>query len=216
MLCLWCSSSWEIDKGNDPTHQGWDWNYWMWMETGSIQMQLYTSERRMVFSLLVLFSYGILRADLIIDQVLQQDYVSKRACVNWNQNYCSLLWYCLLQWSVNCIKACLNCLHGSMFLNKSMKSNISIHKLYQLPAQWKCCRMDFSFHTWQKVGPYDGEAPEHGWAEVNPLEPAQGRRNGFLDQAGTWGCTLQLYNWKKCTVWAVLSLCYLVKMLIFQ
>jgi hypothetical protein len=40
---------------------------------------------------------------------------------------------------------------------------------FHLPAHIEPCQIDFSFNLSQYVGWTDGEAPECGWANINPI-----------------------------------------------
>ena len=67
---------------------------------------------------------------------------------------------------------------------------------FHLPAHVIACRTQFSFNFTKGVGRMDGEAPERGWAEVNPLaastkEMGPGSRHDTLD------AHFGDYNWRK-------------------
>ncbi|KAF7346301.1 hypothetical protein MSAN_01857500 [Mycena sanguinolenta] len=57
---------------------------------------------------------------------------------------------------------------------------------FHLPAHIEMCNLKFSFHLTRDVGQTDGEAPERGWADANPLarstkEMGPGARRDALD-----------------------------------
>ncbi|KAJ7899122.1 hypothetical protein B0H14DRAFT_3124170 [Mycena olivaceomarginata] len=57
---------------------------------------------------------------------------------------------------------------------------------FHLPAHIEACNLKFSFHLTRDVGQTDGEAPERGWADANPLarstkEMGPGFRRDTLD-----------------------------------
>jgi hypothetical protein len=57
---------------------------------------------------------------------------------------------------------------------------------FHLPAHIEACNLKFSFHLTRYVGQTDGEAPERGWANANPLarstrEMGPGSRRDTLD-----------------------------------
>jgi hypothetical protein len=57
---------------------------------------------------------------------------------------------------------------------------------FHLPAHIEFCNLKFSFHLTPDVGQTDGEAPERGWADTNPLarstkEMGPGARRDALD-----------------------------------
>jgi hypothetical protein len=67
---------------------------------------------------------------------------------------------------------------------------------FHLPAHIADCNLLFSFNLTKGVGRTDGEAPERGWANINPLahstkEMGPGTRHDTIDNHfGDW-------NWKK-------------------
>ncbi|KAG1738676.1 uncharacterized protein EDB91DRAFT_1237718 [Suillus paluster] len=67
---------------------------------------------------------------------------------------------------------------------------------FHLPAHVLTCQTNFSFNFSKNVGRTDGEAPEHGWSNINPMasstkEMGPGSRRDVLDDHfGDW-------NWKK-------------------
>ncbi|KAG2341246.1 hypothetical protein BDR05DRAFT_977033 [Suillus weaverae] len=69
-------------------------------------------------------------------------------------------------------------------------------KMFYLPAHIAKCQAAFSFNWSHWVGHTDGEAPEHGWSNINPVasstkEMGLGCRHDTLDDHfGDW-------NWKK-------------------
>ena len=80
---------------------------------------------------------------------------------------------------------------------------------FHLPAHVEKCQTAFSFNLTQGVGRTDGEAPERGWSDINPLSsqtkqmgPAS-RRETIDDHFGDW-------NHKK-VIGLGLSVCYVLK-----
>ncbi|KAG2028955.1 hypothetical protein BDR03DRAFT_882220 [Suillus americanus] len=67
---------------------------------------------------------------------------------------------------------------------------------FHLPAHIACCQTRFSFNFIKGVGRTDGEAPERGWADINPLATSTcemgpgSRRDTIDDHFNDW-------NWKK-------------------
>lgn len=67
---------------------------------------------------------------------------------------------------------------------------------FHLPAHIEKCQTTFSFNFKRGIGRMDGEAPERGWANINPVasstkEMGPGARRDTLDDFfGDW-------NWKK-------------------
>jgi hypothetical protein len=69
---------------------------------------------------------------------------------------------------------------------------------FHLPAHILGCLTSFSFNLTKGVGHTDGEAPEHGWAEVNPLA-ASTKEMGPGSRQDTLDMHFGFYNWKKFT-----------------
>jgi Kyakuja-Dileera-Zisupton transposase len=67
---------------------------------------------------------------------------------------------------------------------------------FHLPAHITACRNTFSFNFTKGVGRTDGEAPERGWAEVNPLAPST-KEMGPGSRRDTLDAHFGDYNWRK-------------------
>ncbi|KAJ7836541.1 hypothetical protein B0H14DRAFT_2793727 [Mycena olivaceomarginata] len=58
---------------------------------------------------------------------------------------------------------------------------------FHLPAHIEACNLKFSFHLTRYVGQTDGEAPERGWANANPLaRSTRARRDTLDDHFNDW------------------------------
>jgi hypothetical protein len=84
---------------------------------------------------------------------------------------------------------------SSMQLNHATKITFFVPK-FHLPAHIERCQTLFSFNFKRGVGRTDGEAPERGWANINPVasstkEMGPGARRDTLDDY--FGDS----NWKK-------------------
>jgi len=81
-------------------------------------------------------------------------------------------------------------------LSSSVRSVLFLVPKFHLPAHVEACNLQFSFNLTKGVGRTDGEAPERGWANINPAaqstkEMGPGTRRDTLDDHfGDW-------NWKK-------------------
>ncbi|KAG1896035.1 uncharacterized protein F5891DRAFT_1130408 [Suillus fuscotomentosus] len=94
---------------------------------------------------------------------------------------------------------------GERYLNmdylffSSMQSSSEISTLnisYNIASHVAKCQSNFSFNFIKGVGRTDGEAPEHGWANINPIvtstrEMGPGSRRNILDDH------FNDWNWKK-------------------
>ena len=69
---------------------------------------------------------------------------------------------------------------------------------FHLPVHVLGSQTSFSFNLTKGVGHTDGEAPEHSWAEVNPLA-ASTKEMGPGSRRDTLDVHFGFYNWKKFT-----------------
>lgn len=76
------------------------------------------------------------------------------------------------------------------------KSIVFLVPKFHLPAHIAKCQTSFSFNFIKGVGRTDGEAPERGWADINPIATSTremgpgSRRDTLDDHFNDW-------NWKK-------------------
>ena len=81
-------------------------------------------------------------------------------------------------------------------LSNNVKSVLFLVPKFHLPAHVEACNLQFSFNLTKGVGRTDGEAPERGWANINPAAQSTkemgpgSRRDTLDDHFGDW-------NWKK-------------------
>lgn len=80
-------------------------------------------------------------------------------------------------------------------LSDDVQSTFLVPK-FHLAAHTEKCRTRFSFNLTKGVGRTDGEAPERGWAEVNPLA-ASTREMGPGSRRDTLDSHFNDYNWRK-------------------
>jgi hypothetical protein len=69
---------------------------------------------------------------------------------------------------------------------------------FHLPAHIPYCHNTFSYNLTKNVGRTDGEAPERGWGDVDPLAPST-REMGPGSRRDTLDDNLGDRNFKKCT-----------------
>ncbi|KAF9467072.1 hypothetical protein BDZ94DRAFT_1329986 [Collybia nuda] len=99
------------------------------------------------------------------------------------------------QWSINLQTRMAALDHTFIVFNGKACVKFLVPK-FHLPAHIVKCRNNFSFNYALGVGRTDGEAPERGWAEINPLamstkEMGPGSRRDTLD------AHFGDYNWRK-------------------
>ncbi|KAJ3530921.1 hypothetical protein NMY22_g8368 [Coprinellus aureogranulatus] len=101
------------------------------------------------------------------------------------------------QWSLNLFSRVAKINKDAPILKRKAKCRFVVPK-FHLPAHIPSCQTRFAFMFTPGVGLGDGEAPERGWADSNPLGPSTremgpGRRRDTLDfHFGD-------YNWWKIT-----------------
>lgn len=101
------------------------------------------------------------------------------------------------QWSINFQDRMLAMDHEFRLLDDQVHIVFLVPK-FHLPAHVASCRSKFSFNYTKGVGRTDGEAPERGWADVNPLAPST-KEMGPGSRRDTMDCHLGDSNWKKVT-----------------
>ena len=101
------------------------------------------------------------------------------------------------QWSKHLWSRMLS-LPSALHMDHASKNVVFLVPKFHLPAHIEQCQVDFSFNLLRNVGQTDGEAPEHGWANMNPIASSTkemgpgSRRDTLDDHFGDW-------NWKRCT-----------------
>ena len=92
-------------------------------------------------------------------------------------------------------------------LSSSVRSVLFLVPKFHLPVHVEACNLQFSFNLTKGVGRTDSEAPEQGWANINPAaqstkEMGPGtRRNTLDDHFGDW-------NWKKTIKLGMSFICF--------
>jgi hypothetical protein len=99
------------------------------------------------------------------------------------------------QWSVHLRRRMSELDHSFHFLDGRVHVIYLVPK-FHLPAHIAACRTRFSFNFTKGVGRTDGEAPERGWAEVNPLAPST-KEMGPGSHRDTLDAHFGDYNWRK-------------------
>ncbi|KAG1830663.1 hypothetical protein EV424DRAFT_1470336 [Suillus variegatus] len=91
---------------------------------------------------------------------------------------------------------CMSIFPVSMHLLPAFKTISFFVPKFHLPAHIEECQTSFSFNFKSGVGRTDGEAPERGWANINPIASSTKEMG-----PGAWRDTLDNYfgdsNWKK-------------------
>lgn len=87
---------------------------------------------------------------------------------------------------------------SAIHLDLSNKTIVFLVPKFHLPAHIAACQITFSYNLIKGVGRTDGEAPECGWANINPVATST-REMG----PGSWRDILDDhfgdFNWKKVT-----------------
>ena len=81
-------------------------------------------------------------------------------------------------------------------LSNNVKSVLFLIPKFHFPAHVEACNLQYSFNLTKGVGRTDGEAPEWGWANINPAAQSTKEMG-----PGSWRDTLDNHfgdwNWKK-------------------
>ena len=125
------------------------------------------------------------------------DYLFYKSLVNTKIKDLVVSYDIACQWSLNLHSRLGQTDSGFPMVNNvnNMQVRYVVPK-FHLPAHVAQCRTHYSFNYTKFVGCTDGEAPERGWAEINPLasstkEMGPGFRHDTLDSH------FGDYNWHK-------------------
>ncbi|KAF6741938.1 hypothetical protein DFP72DRAFT_994736 [Ephemerocybe angulata] len=100
-------------------------------------------------------------------------------------------------WSINLMRRLKAIDDKSPLLNEKVKTRYVVPK-FHLPAHIAPCQSKFAFMLTPGAGLGDGEAPERGWADTNPLGPST-REMGPGTRRDTLDSHFGDYNWRKIT-----------------
>jgi hypothetical protein len=99
------------------------------------------------------------------------------------------------QWHLNLLER-MKQVPEPLRLSPTIQSITYLIPKFHLPAHIKKCNLLFSFNLTPGVGRTDGEAPERGWSDINPVAQSTkemgpgSRRDTLDDHFNDW-------NWKK-------------------
>ncbi|KAH7906698.1 hypothetical protein BJ138DRAFT_1219360 [Hygrophoropsis aurantiaca] len=130
------------------------------------------------------------------EKYVNMDYMVFSALRNSSVDVFNISYDIACQWHKNLWKRMTNHLPFSWQLDYPSKIVTFFVPKFHLPAHIAACHTVFSFNFIPGVGRTDGEAPERGWANINPVasstkEMGPGNRRDTLDDHfGDW-------NWKK-------------------
>ncbi|KAF6741636.1 hypothetical protein DFP72DRAFT_861793 [Ephemerocybe angulata] len=99
------------------------------------------------------------------------------------------------QWSKYLMERVARIDPRSPILRSESKSRFMVPK-FHLPAHIAACQTKFAFMFTPGAGLGDGEAPERGWGEANPLAPST-REMGPGTRRDTLDYNFGDYNWRK-------------------
>jgi hypothetical protein len=90
------------------------------------------------------------------------------------------------QWHINLLLRMLEYDNVELTIDGEGKYLTFLVPKFHLPAHIEACNLKYSFNLTRDVGQMDGEAPERGWSEANPLarstkEMGPGSRRDALD-----------------------------------
>ncbi|KAF6741966.1 hypothetical protein DFP72DRAFT_994725 [Ephemerocybe angulata] len=99
------------------------------------------------------------------------------------------------QWGKNFVERIKKIDAESPLLAEDAKTRFLVPK-FHLPAHISSCQTKFAFMLTPGAGLGDGEAPERGWGEANPLAPST-REMGPGTRRDTLDYNFGDYNWRK-------------------
>lgn len=133
---------------------------------------------------------------LIISRYCNMDYLFYKSLANLKIRDLVVSYDIACQWSLNIKSRFQRIDPGFPAINTNCVQVRYLVPKFHLLAHISRCRTRYSFNYSKHVGRTDGEAPERGWAEINPLasstkEMGPGFRRDTLD------CHFGDYNWRK-------------------
>ena len=101
------------------------------------------------------------------------------------------------QWHVNLWRR-MSAFPRQFHFDRSTKQVTFLVPKFHLPAHVQSCQTAFSFNLTRGVGRTDGEAPERGWSDMNPIS-SQTKHMGPVSRRDTIDDHLGDWNHKKVT-----------------
>ncbi|KAG6914117.1 hypothetical protein DXG01_002336 [Tephrocybe rancida] len=131
------------------------------------------------------------------ERYCNMDYLFYQSVINSDLESYVISYDIACQWSVHLRERMFKLDHEFFMFDGSIHVQFFVPK-FHLSAHVMACHTSFSFNYGVGVGRTDGEAPERGWAEINPLasstkEMGPGSRRDALDSH------FADYNWRKIT-----------------
>ena len=141
----------------------------------------------------VFFNYPCI---LTLSRYCNMDYLFYKSLANTKIRDMVVSYDIACQWSVNIKHRFQRIDPGFPVVNSDFMRVRYLVPKFHLPAHIALCCTRYSFNYSRHVRRTDGEAPERGWAEINPLasstkEMGPGFRRDTLD------CHFGDYNWRK-------------------
>ncbi|KAJ7073559.1 hypothetical protein B0H15DRAFT_925638 [Mycena belliarum] len=120
------------------------------------------------------------------ERYLNMDYMFFKSIVGTELVRFFVSYDIVCQWHINIWNRMLQYKNEELLLDGRGKFVTFLIPKFHLPAHIEACNLRFSFNLTRDVGMTDGEAPERGWADVNPLanstaEMGPGSRRDTLD-----------------------------------
>lgn len=123
------------------------------------------------------------------------DYLFWKSLIDSDLEWIYISYDIVCQWSINLQKRMSALDHKFVVFNGKVCIKYLVPK-FHLPAHVSKCRINYSFNYAVGAGRTDGEAPERGWAEINPLA-ASTKEMGPGSRRDTLDAHFGDYNWRK-------------------
>ncbi|KAJ7093352.1 hypothetical protein B0H15DRAFT_947488 [Mycena belliarum] len=120
------------------------------------------------------------------ERYINMDYILFRSVAGTELIRFFISYDIVCQWHINIWNRMLKYVNEELTLDGRGKFVTFLIPKFHLPAHIEACNLKFSFNLTRDVGQTDGEAPERGWADANPLagstkEMGPGSRRDTLD-----------------------------------
>jgi len=134
-------------------------------------------------------------SDLESDRYLNMDYLYFSSLRDTKIKRLVVSYDIACQWHLNLFNR-MEIMPESLRLSPTIEAITYLIPKFHLPAHIKKCNLMFSFNLTRGVGRTDGEAPERGWSDINPVAQST-KEMGPGSRCDTLDDHFNDWNWKK-------------------
>ena len=134
-------------------------------------------------------------SDLESDRYLNMDYLYFSSLRDTKIKRLVVSYDIACQWHLNLFNR-MEIMPESLRLSPTIEAITYLIPKFHLPAHIKKCNLMFSFNLTRRLGRTDGEAPERGWSDINPVAQST-KEMGPGSRCDTLDDHFNDWNWKK-------------------